>query len=215
LSPDLGVPAAPDPRKLNPLIAVWPAGKQIVRCHSSVYGATEFNRRISTPGRFRPIRAGKRAVGTLYGASEPAGAVSETVFHDIPVEAAVKRVRMTRFDTVVLSTLAPKRELRFISLHGIGFHRVGANRTVLIDSEASEYSALSAWGQALHDAAAEADGIQWRSRQFDDAYACLLFGDRVRRKDLDVVAPSLPLVVGRGLELVEQLAEQAGITLVA
>jgi hypothetical protein len=215
LSPDVGVPAPPDPHKLNLLIAMWPSGKEIVRFHSSKHGASEFNRLISTPGRFRPIRVGKRAVGTLYGASEPAGAISETVFHDVPVESSVKRVRMTRFDTVVLSTLAPKRELRLISLHGNGFHRVGASRAVLIDSEASEYSMLAAWGQAFHDAAATADGIQWRSRQFDDAYACLLFGDRVRRKDLDVVGPSLPLVLGRGFELVEELAEQAGITLVA
>jgi hypothetical protein len=215
LSPDVGVPAPPDPRKLNPLITVWPSGKKIVRCHSSRYGATEFNPLISTPGRFRPIRVGKRAIGTLYGADEAAGAVSETVLHDIPVGTSVKRVRMTRFETVVLSTLAPKRDLQLISLHGNGFHRVGVSRAVLIDSEASEYPALAAWGQVFHDAAVQADGIQWRSRQFDDAYAWLLFGDRVRPRDLDVVAPSLPLVLGRGFELVEELAEHACITLVA
>jgi hypothetical protein len=215
LSPDLGVPVPPDPRELNPLIDVWPAGKEIVRCHPSRYGATEFNSMVSTPGRFRPIRAGKRAVGTLYGADKAAGGISETVFHDIPAESPVKRVRMSRFETIVLSTLAPRRDLRFVSLHGHGFHRLGVSRASLIDSQASEYAALAAWGQAFHDAAVHADGIQWRSRQFDDAFACLLFGDRVRRRELDVVAPSLPLVLGRGFELVEELAEQAGITLVA
>jgi RES domain len=213
--PDARVPAPPDPSKLNPPVDVWPAGKKIVRCHSTKYGATEFNSLIRTPGRFRPIRVGRRAVGTLCGADRPAGALSETVFHDVPVESPVKRVRMTRFETVVLSTLAPSRELRFISLHGGGFHRVRASRAKLIDSEASDYPALAAWGQALHDAAPRADGIRWRSRQFDDAYALLLFGDRVRPRDLDVVVPSLPLVLGRGFELVEELAEQAGITLVA
>jgi hypothetical protein len=215
LSPDAGVPVPPDPHKLNPLIAVWPAGKKIVRCHPSKYGATEFNSLISTPGRFRPIRVGKRGAGTLYGADKVAGAISETVFHDVPVESSVKRVRMARFETVVLSTLAPKRDLRLVSLHGNGFHRLGVSRASLIDSEASEYPALAGWGQAMHDAAVRAEGIQWRSRQFDDAYACLLFGDRVRRSDLDVVAPSFPLVLGRGFELVEELAEEAGITLLA
>ena len=215
MSPNAGVPAPPDPSTLTPLADIWPAGKEILRCHSTTYGATEFNSLIRTPGRFRPIRVGRRAVGTLYGADQPAGALSETVFHDVPVESSVKRVRMTRFETVVLSTLAPNRDLRLISLHGGGFHRVRASRAQLIESEASDYPALAAWGQALHDAALKADGIRWRARQFDDAYALLLFGDRVRRRDLDVVAPSLPLVLGRGFELVEELAERAGITLLA
>jgi hypothetical protein len=41
------------------------------------------------------------------------------------------------------------------------------------------------------------------------------FGDRVRRADVVIVEPSLPLALGRGLEIVEELAEQAGITLVS
>jgi hypothetical protein len=104
--------------------------------------------------------------------------------------------------------------LRLASLHGHGLRRLGAARAQLIDSEADRYPGLAAWGQALHDCNAEPDGLAWRSRHYDDAHALLLFGDRVRSRDLRVVEPPLPLAVGRGLERLMELAERAGITLV-
>jgi RES domain len=153
-------------------------------------------------------------VPTLYGASGHEGAISETVFHDVPIASATKQVRMTRFDTVLLSSVAPKRDLNLVRLHGHGFQRLNVSRRDLIESDASCYSALAQWGQALHDCPAHADGLLWRSRLYDDEYACLLFGDRVSRRELDVVAPSLPLAFGRGLELVQAAAEAAGVTLI-
>ena len=188
---------------------------RLFRAHSSRYGATEFNARAGTPGRFRPIRAGRRVVPTLYAADLPAGALSETVLHDVPVEAAVKRVRVSRFDNVLLSTIAPIRDLHLIRLHGHGFHRLKVSRAKLIESEADCYPQLAPWGQALYECPAAADGLLWRSRHYDDSYACLLFGGRVGRRELEVVEPSLPLALGRGLELLEELAEAGDITLVA
>jgi hypothetical protein len=113
----------------------------------------------------------------------------------------------------MISTLACKRTLRLASLHGHGLRRVRATRAQLIDSEADQYSALAAWGQALHDCPAEPDGIVWRSRHYDDSYVFILLGDRVRRRDLEIVEPPVPLAVGRGLERALQLAELAGITI--
>jgi hypothetical protein len=185
------------------------------RCHPSTFGATEFNPRVGTPGRFRPIRAGRRVVPTLYAADEVTGAISETVFHDVPVDSPNKRVPMSRFEIVLLSTISPKRDLRLVRLHGHGFHRLRVSRAKLIESEADCYPQLAPWGQAFHDCPADADGLLWRSRHYDDSYACLLFGDRVGRRELEVVAPSLPLVLGRGRELLDELAEDAGITLIA
>jgi hypothetical protein len=91
--------------------------------------------------------------------------------------------------------------------------RVGATRAELIDSGADQYPALASWGQALHDCPAAPDGIVWRSRHYDDSYVFVLFGDRVPRRELQIVEPPLPLAVGRGLERVMELAEQAGITI--
>jgi len=114
----------------------------------------------------------------------------------------------------MISTLASSRTLRLASLHGNGLRRVGATRAQLIDSEADQYPALTAWGQALHDCQATPDGIIWRSRHYDDSYTFVLFGDRVRRPELEVVEAPLPLAIGRGLERVMELAEQANITII-
>jgi RES domain len=91
---------------------------------------------------------------------------------------------------------------------------VRATRAQLIDSEADQYPALAAWGQALHDCPAQPDGIVWRSRHYDDSYVFILFGDRLSRRELEIVAPPVPLAVGRGLERTLELAELAGITIV-
>jgi hypothetical protein len=150
----------------------------------------------------------------VYGAQDDAGALAESVFRPVPVSAAVKQVVRARLAPILVSTLASNRPLRLASLHGNGLRRVGASRAQLIDSEADNYPALSAWGQALHDCQARPDGIIWRSRHYDDSYAFVLFGDRVRRRELQVVEPPLPVAVGRGLERVMELAEQTDITII-
>ncbi len=207
------VPVPPDPTALDPLVHEWKAGRAIVRCHDAGFGATEFNRTAS-PGRFRPVRNRGRIVGTIYGAEDDAGAIAESLFRPVPVDSAVKRVGRARLVPVMISVLASTRTLRLASLHGHGLRRIGSSRARLIDSEADQYPALAAWGQALHDCSAAVDGIVWRSRHYDDSYALMLFGDRVHRRALELVQPPLPLAVGRGLERVNELAEQAGVTLV-
>ena len=195
------------------MVTEWPAGRPIVRCHNVRHRPAEFNRTTS-PGRFRPVRRRGRIVGTLYGSEDLAGAVSETVFHELPVGTGPRFLRVEALAPMVASTLSPRRALRLASLHGHGLRRLGATRAQLIDSEADRYPALAAWGQALYDCPAEPDGLAWRSRHYDDAYTLVLFADRVRPRELEVIEPPLPLAVGRGLELLMGLAERAGITLV-
>jgi hypothetical protein len=206
------VPAPPEPAALKPLIHKWEAGRAIVRCHHTRFGAGEFNRTASE-GRFRPVRSRGRIVGTVYGAQDDAGAIAESVFRPVPIGSAVRRVARARLAPIVISTLAARRPLNLASLHGNGLRRVGASRAQLIDSEADQYRALAAWGQVLHDCPTMPDGIVWRSRHYDDSYTFVLFGDRVSRHELEIVAPPLPLAVGRGLERVMELAEQADITI--
>jgi hypothetical protein len=207
------VPAPPDTGELDPLIHEWQPEQPIVRCHDSRFGASEFNRTRSE-GRFRPVRSKGRIVPTIYGAEDDAGAVAEQVFRAVPVRAPVRQVRRARLVPVMISTLACTRTLRLAALHGSGLRRLRATRAQLIDSGSDEYPALASWGQALHDCPAEPDGIVWRSRHYDDSYVLMLFGDRVGRRELDVIQPPLPLAIGRGLERVMELAERADITLV-
>ena len=213
MSSSAAVPDPPPADQLDPLIREWGPGVPIVRSHNAAFGATEFNSTASA-GRFRPVRRRGRIVGTLYGADDDAGAISETAFHDVPVGAERPLVRLSALTPFVVSTVAAKPELRLAWLHSDGLRRLGATRAQLIQSEADQYPALARWGQALHDCPVEPDGIVWRSRHYDDAYAVLLFADRVPRRELEVVVPPVPLVVGRGRERLFELAERAGITLV-
>jgi hypothetical protein len=87
----------------------------------------------------------------------------------------------------------------------------------LIESSSLQYPRTAAWGQALYDHAANYDGLVWRSRQFNDSYAVMLWGNRVDHlKDLDVdeESPPLSLYAGPGYDEVQELADEKGITVV-
>ena len=77
------VPDVPGPLP-DPRVHTWPAGDRIVRCHHISMDATEFNT-SNVSRRFRPVTRGGDIVSTLYAADLPRGALSETVFHDVPV----------------------------------------------------------------------------------------------------------------------------------
>src|SRR6185295_9678942 len=75
----------PTDRLLDPLIEVWEADHRWVRCHNVRFGASEFNPGLGG-GRFHPFEGPDGGpVPTLYGASSVDGALSETVFHAVPL----------------------------------------------------------------------------------------------------------------------------------
>jgi hypothetical protein len=204
----------PDPSLLDPLVEEWKRGKSMIRCHNVQFGATEFNPGVGK-GRFHPFSdlAGQ-VVATLYGASSIEGALSETVFHDVPVRGPVRRIRRSSLRPLVVSTLASQRVLRLAQLHTTGLRRLQVSRAELIDSGSGSYPATLLWAQALHRCRDDLDGLVWVSRLHDTSRALMLFGDRVSRADLEVIEPPLPLFAGRGFRKVRQAAEEAGITLV-
>jgi len=164
-------------------------------------------------GRFHPLTdAAGGKVPTLYGADTVDGAFSETLFHNVPVRGAYRAIRRGSLFTLLLTTLAPRRELRLAQLHGYGLRRLEVSREELIESEAAQYPATRRWGEAFHRSSLELDGIIWVSRQHDTSFSCVLFGDRIERSDLDVVEPPLPLVFGTGFDQVQRAAEASGIT---
>lgn len=151
---------------------------------------------------------------TLYGAEDFQAALSETIFHDVPISGSGRHVLISSLIPWLFSAIAVLRPLRLVDLRGHGLRRLELRRADLIDSPASEYPALARWGAAFYDCPEEPDGIIWMSRQYDRSAALMLFGGRVSRRDLEVVEPPLPLGFGRGLEDVRDAAEAAGILIV-
>ncbi len=211
MSSSLGGP--PDPAELDPLLDIWPAGKHMIRCHNVKFGATEFNPGEGE-GRFHPLWVRRSSIPTIYAADDVDGALSETVFHDVPVHGTGKAVARSKLMPMVSSTIACDRDLVLVQLHGNGLRRIGASREQLIASDADQYGMTRRWGEALYRAASEADGLTWVSRQHDTSRAAVLFGTRLKRTRLDVVAPPLPLFMGSGFDDVQRSAWEAGIAVI-
>lgn len=209
-------PSLPEPplaEGLEPLIHLWPGGDPLLRCHDSRFGATEFNPGLGA-GRFHPLaNAAGESIPTLYGSATFQGALSETVFHDVPFRGANRRLRQAGLLPLVVSTLAAGRDLRLAQLHGHGLRRLQVSRGELIEVEAADDPRTRRWAEALHRCGARPDGLVWVSRLHDTSLAVVLFGDRVAREELEVVEAPLPLAWGPGLEKVRQAAEAADILL--
>jgi hypothetical protein len=208
------VPDVPDPLP-DPRVHTWPAGHPIIRCHHISMGATEFNT-SNVSRRFRPVTSGAGIVPTLYGADLPQGALSETVFHDVPVRGDGRRIQRKVLVPMVRSTIIPNHPLRLVELHGAGLRRLRVSHGELIETGSRHYPRTAAWGQALYDRA-DYDGLVSRSRQFNDSLALMLWGDRVDRfddLDADPDNPPLPLYAGVGFDEVLQLADDCDITVI-
>ncbi len=196
---------------LDPLVEIWTADEPIVRCHDGRFGATEFNPGFGA-GRFHPFASVEgRRVPTIYGASDLHGALSETLFHGVPVRGSLRSIRRSGLRPLLISVIAARRPLKLAQLHGFGLGRLGLRRTDLIETEAVEYPATVRWAAAIHACPERFDGLVWISRQHDTSRAVVLFGDRIDRQDLELIDSPMPLYLGPGYRRVLEAAEAAGI----
>lgn len=212
------MPAPPrNPADLDPLVTTWAAGRVFHRCFDINWGSRAFY--AGGPGhrgRFHPFAVvrGRNPLPVLYGASDVDGALSETVFHNVPVRGS-KHVTHAQLVHRVVVALEPTRDLQLVDLTSDGLRRLELTRVELIESDARSYPDTAAWARALHNHPHHLDGLMWVSRQRDTSLALVLFGDRVKQSDL-AVAPGqvpLPLGSGPGLDTVAAAANRAGITI--
>jgi len=183
------------------------------RVHPASFRATEFNPSNSGDARFSPIR---RPDGTtipvLYGASTLAGAMMETIFHDVPTPPGgyILDIERLREQNLVVSRIRPKRRLQAVDLSTKGLKRLGLNRTDLIDTPVTAYPLTRHWAEWLHGTTL-ATGLLWTSRQDDAARAIALFGDRLSESAFKVEVDREPLCEDEYLDALLELAEHIGI----
>jgi len=166
-------------------------------------------------GRFHPLLSHTGSlVPTFYGSNTIDGALSETVFHDVPISGPGKSIAQSVLMPMLSSTLKPVRPLRLVQLRGFGLKRLGITRMEMIESEADQYSVTRRWGSAFYEHVGDADGLIWMSRQHDSSEAIVLFGTRVQRDELEVfAAPRSLYPPSPGWNDVLVAAEAADITL--
>jgi hypothetical protein len=215
------IPPAPntaaDIAALDPLKTLWPAHERFHRCYDVSWGSRDFySSGPQHPGRFHPFTPAGRSgdLPVLYGAKDDIGALSETVFHDVPIRGT-KHVPRSKLNHQLIIQLAPTRDLTLIDLTSDGLRWLNLSRVELIESDARSYAETAAWARALHDHSLKADGLMWVSRQHDLSQCLILFGDRVKVSELDIPADAtpLPLGIGPGYDMVCHHADRAGITI--
>ncbi|HLE84603.1 MAG TPA: RES family NAD+ phosphorylase [Thermoanaerobaculia bacterium] len=213
------MPAGPwppaDPHSLDPAIVTLRARTVLFRVHPDCLGATEFNPGLGAGGRFHFIvdEAG-HSIPALYAAQTHAAALSETVFHDVPIRPKEdRRVGRRKLEGRMLSEIQTRRGIRLVELHHPGLGRLNLEPREITDTDPSEYERTRAWSQALHDAGGPA-GLVWISRLHNTDKGYTFFGDRVSSDAFEATSDPLPLWLGPGLNLVYELAEAAGITIV-
>ncbi len=167
--------------------------------------------------RFSPVLD---AVGAIvpawYGATSEAGAIFESVFHDIRPSHAAPRVMPNQYIDRVLAPVVAVRDLSLVDLTTSGLHAIGVSRARLIESTSRMYDWTNHVAVRLRAAAPTADGFLWVSRAHDTSLSVVLYADPERATMLDA-APSggpTPLDVGAGLALLRALAVPAKITIV-
>jgi hypothetical protein len=203
----------PDPAGVEPLIEVWPAGTPIVRVHPATYRPAQFNPGVVS-GRFRPFADAGTTVPTMYGAEDFRGALSETVFHDLPRPAAGQVISHAALYPLVRSHIVPVRDLKLAQLAGYGLDRLAVTREQLIMSGPNAYGWTARWGEALYRCDGRPDGLLWVSRQYELSRAAMIFQTRVTADELTVdYRDVVPLWTGQGLADVMQAAAEAGIAI--
>lgn len=170
---------------LDALIDVWPAGQAIHVIHDTAFSPESFNPgadatgALRNPTRFAPIRSSKgRVVPYLYGGSSLDCAIFETVFHNVPIDAADKFVDLAVFANRAHERLSPRRDLQLVNLTTDGLHRLKVPKGELIASSPIDYGDTARWAEALHRQYSHIDGLVWMSRQRDRDQALVLFEDR-------------------------------------
>jgi hypothetical protein len=212
------VPRVPRRRNDTPRTIEWPAGRTLWRVSKDAT-ATRFSTRAGRLFRFSPgVSSDGTAVPAWYGATSQAGAIFESIFHDVRPSHRDRRIAPNQYIDRIIAPVVTARLLTLIDLTTDGLHSIGISRAALIESTSQRYRWTIEQAVLLRTAAPAADGFAWVSRARDAALSIVLYGNREDRGDPGMLipgeGPALPLGIGAGLELLRTLAEAARITIV-
>ena len=156
-----------------------PAGTRWLRVHEKRYESTQFNPSPDGNARFSPI---KNALGliipTLYAAEDDASALMETVLHDVPSPSAGFIYVPPAVEDRQLATITNQVPLQLGNLTVMGLRRLGLLGAVVVDGDKPTYGETRDFGQALHAARGDIQGLIWDSRQTKKE-VIVLFEDRL------------------------------------
>jgi len=197
----------------KPLFHTWEKGRPIFRIHAAQFGSTQFNASGRGSARFSPLASADGIViPTLYGGTTFDCAAMETVFHDLPDDIDSYIFDFMDLSAAAISVIAPKRDLNLLALTSVGLKPLGLRKTDIIETPVSRYAETRACALGWHQKYQDIEGLYWTSKQDDRAQACILFGDRVPRADLQILVNKAPLQAAPHIQNLVRLAKDLGIT---
>jgi hypothetical protein len=167
--------------------------------------------------RFSPVfDAAGEVVPAWYAATTEAGAIFESVFHDVLPSDPAPRVLPNQYQNRILAPVVTTRDLLLVDLTSTGLHAIGVTRKSLLESTSAAYPRTITLASRLRAAAPDADGFAWVSRAQDTSQCVVLYADRGRPAMLRPSAEEVPLAlgIGGGLALLRELATAARITVI-
>ena len=154
------------------------------RIHQDAYGALQFNPGFGN-ARFSPINDAKgKSIPTVYAGGTFECAAMESVFHDVSYAPGLKAYDKAKLTGQVHSIVETREVLVLADFGTKALHKLGISRKSLIDTEKDQYPFTRTVAAAVHAQCPDLQGISWTSRQDDKASAYILFGDRIRARDL-------------------------------
>jgi RES domain-containing protein len=205
------------PESLQGTLIEWGGGKTLYRIHRQRFRANAFNPTPHGNARFSPIldRNGN-IIPTLYAGTTLDCALMETVFHDVPYKTGFKPLPLSILEEQVHSAIEVKRNFRLLDLGTVALHKLGIKRSQLIDTTKALYPRTRRWAETFYQQFPAAQGLRWTSRQDDQAFALVLFGNRVKASDLVPDSEPVPLIENSEAILpVLELAIRLGVTFVS
>lgn len=189
----------------------WPAGQLFFRAGSTAHpdGHVPY---LGGPARFSPLSVPDPRdpsilvpVPTLYGAMPPAdhragwtyaGALSESLFHDVPLGGGGS-IDYRRIVDATLFTITPTRDLNLADLTTLGLAKLKLSNADMIERGPLIYPQTREWSAHIHSRGF--DGITWMSRLHNPSRALMIFGDRVSAANLTLnetvpAEAALPLI---------------------
>jgi hypothetical protein len=209
------VPTLPNCAAENLTFKTLPMGTTLHRVHDVKYLPAQFNPCVSSNARFSSIfDTDGNVIPSLYCASTVAGSLMETIFHDIPYQAAVKFLARNKLVEKKLSLLITNQEINLVSLNKKALRKLGVLPELVVISEKSGYRYSRAIAQEILRLNPDVQGIEWISRQDDTTTAYVLYESRFQSSPANPVGTSRMLLEDAAYNDVLDVAEQIGVQIV-
>lgn len=164
------------PQPFDPPLEPVKAGTVLYRVHEPVFpGGVTNDGTVPNPGFGKPTRFaffGEPVIPVLYAADQPAGAVHESILHDVE---AGEFVPGAHWRAKVLTALEVVRDIEVAAFHSAGLRRFGLYASDLTDTGRAAYPQTVRWAQAAWKAGAQ--GVAYMCRHFNSSKALCLFAD--------------------------------------